>query len=62
LKKSLTPSISVGYGECGLPPKKPYCYLADINDCEAFMKSMMTELKEFQNQFKGAPLDKNLFQ
>lgn len=22
-----------GYGECGLPPKKPGCYMSDINDC-----------------------------
>ncbi|CUG91780.1 chloromuconate cycloisomerase, putative [Bodo saltans] len=25
----------VGYGESGLPPKKPKCYLADVNDCKA---------------------------
>ena len=22
-----------GYGECGLPPKKKLCYLADVVDC-----------------------------
>lgn len=22
-----------GFGECGLPPKKPGCYMSDMNDC-----------------------------
>jgi L-alanine-DL-glutamate epimerase-like enolase superfamily enzyme len=28
-------ALLVGYGESGLPPKKPKCYLADVNDCRA---------------------------
>jgi len=29
----------VGYGECGLPPKKPGVYLADLADVQAYFQS-----------------------
>ena len=34
----------IGYGECGLPPKKPHCYLADIQDCQNFMVILQQQL------------------
>ena len=34
----------VGLGECGLPPKKPNCYLADICDCESFMLELADKI------------------
>ena len=30
-----------GLGEAGLPPKKPGCYEADINDCVLFMQAII---------------------
>lgn len=30
---------ATGYGEAGLPPKKPLCYLADLNDCREFFST-----------------------
>eukprot|EP01132_Coremiostelium_polycephalum_P011878 gene11878-14529_t len=36
----------VGYGESGLPPKKPNCYLADYNDIESYFE---TFTKDIQN-------------
>ena len=30
----------IGMGEAGLPPKKINCYLADVNDCNRFMKTL----------------------
>ena len=35
-----------GVGECGLPPKKENCYLADIDDCFAFMELACDNLEE----------------
>ncbi|KAF2075032.1 hypothetical protein CYY_003684 [Polysphondylium violaceum] len=35
-----------GYGECGLPPKKPYCYLADFNDIQQYFSQYLQMLKE----------------
>jgi len=39
-------SIVSGEGECGLPPKKPGCYLADVTDCEECFDSYCTLLEE----------------
>ncbi|KYQ96886.1 mandelate racemase/muconate lactonizing enzyme domain-containing protein [Tieghemostelium lacteum] len=36
----------IGYGECGLPPKKPYCYLADYNDIDIYFKSFIQTCKD----------------
>ena len=36
----------MGYGECGLPPKKPKCYLADIDDCLGFMTVLQQAVEE----------------
>ncbi len=34
----------MGVAEAGLPPKKPGCYLADVEDCKAFMKVLQDKL------------------
>jgi hypothetical protein len=36
---------AVGFGECGLPPKKPGCYLSDVGDCFAFMQALDARIK-----------------
>ncbi|KAN0047823.1 hypothetical protein ACTA71_002210 [Dictyostelium dimigraforme] len=40
-----------GFGECGLPPKKPLCYLADYNDIETYFNGWIKEIDEKQKQF-----------
>jgi len=35
----------VGYGEIGLPPKKPLCYTADYEDVETYFKSYQKEME-----------------
>ncbi|KAG2383378.1 hypothetical protein C9374_004715 [Naegleria lovaniensis] len=41
-QQSLPPSSSLllfeGFGECGLPPKKPNCYLADFDDIKCYFE------------------------
>lgn len=40
----------VGYGECGLPPKKPFCYIADIKDCMAFYSDIQNQFALFNTE------------
>lgn len=39
-------SRRLGYGEVGLPPKKPGVYYADLGDCLCFAGHVLTELKQ----------------
>lgn len=39
-----------GYGECGLPPKKPFCYLSDINDCMDFYSEIQNRFTQFNTE------------
>ncbi|EGC33168.1 hypothetical protein DICPUDRAFT_154788 [Dictyostelium purpureum] len=41
-----------GYGECGLPPKKPLCYLADFNNIENYYNQWIKEVDEKQKSLK----------
>ena len=38
---TITRLVTLGLGEAGLPPKKPGCYEADINDCVLFMQAII---------------------
>jgi len=35
-----------GYGECGLPPKKAHCYLADVEYCFEFLNIVCSKLQK----------------
>ena len=34
-----------GFGECGLPPKKPGCYMSDVGECGKFMGRVKEDLR-----------------
>lgn len=44
VKVSIEGNEMVGLGECGLPPKKPNCYLSDITDCYTFINKLVQKL------------------
>ncbi|GAM28921.1 hypothetical protein SAMD00019534_120970, partial [Acytostelium subglobosum LB1] len=44
-----------GYGECGVPPKKPLCYFADYNDIVDYCQTYFEELKLFGNVTTNIP-------
>jgi L-alanine-DL-glutamate epimerase-like enolase superfamily enzyme len=56
-------ALLVGYGESGLPPKKPKCYLADVNDCRAtfeiFCSAIERKLQENDVGFTEATNNAN---
>eukprot|EP00026_Physarum_polycephalum_P009161 Phypoly_transcript_09273.p1 GENE.Phypoly_transcript_09273~~Phypoly_transcript_09273.p1 ORF type:complete len:423 (+),score=78.39 Phypoly_transcript_09273:66-1334(+) len=45
----------VGYGEVGLPPKKPFCYKADYNDIEQYCKYYAAKVEEVFSSVKDFP-------
>ncbi|EFC37677.1 chloromuconate cycloisomerase [Naegleria gruberi] len=52
-----------GFGECGLPPKKANCYLADFNDIQFYFEQFCENLKvELQkNEFNWKEMIGNAF-
>jgi len=36
----------IGFGEIGLPPKKPFCYLADLKDIQKYLCAFNAKLQE----------------
>lgn len=49
----------IGYGEVGLPPKKPFCYKADYDDivryCSSFYKKFVEKAESFFSTNTDAP-------
>ncbi|EFA75622.1 mandelate racemase/muconate lactonizing enzyme domain-containing protein [Heterostelium album PN500] len=56
----------LGYGECGVPPKKPLCYFADFDDIQSYFNSYVASLDKTVDNYstKYNPFNKlssNLF-
>jgi hypothetical protein len=51
-----------GFGECGLPPKKPHCYLADVKDCRDFMGELGNAVKASQSPVDIDLVAKSVFE
>eukprot|EP01112_Ceratiomyxa_fruticulosa_P014556 TRINITY_DN4180_c0_g1_i2.p1 TRINITY_DN4180_c0_g1~~TRINITY_DN4180_c0_g1_i2.p1 ORF type:complete len:226 (+),score=37.35 TRINITY_DN4180_c0_g1_i2:157-834(+) len=48
----------IGYGEVGLPPKKPHCYKADYNDVVVYFQRFVSDVSQQLNVWnKKAPYD-----
>ena len=47
----------IGRGEAGLPPKKPGCYLADVDDCFNFVNQFSKYLSEQKVEINNKILD-----
>ena len=45
-------TILSGFGECGLPPKKANCYLADFEDIKFYFEQFCKSVKEYQFSLK----------
>lgn len=45
-----------GYSEVGLPPKKPFCYEADLEDIMTYVKSYVATLKKVFDSDTGSAL------
>jgi L-alanine-DL-glutamate epimerase-like enolase superfamily enzyme len=49
-----------GYGEIGLPPKKPHCYVADINDITTYYTQLFAEIKAQKEIPEAYIIDQNI--